>query len=784
MNVLVVGGASSLLNEIIRKTKKEGHRVYLLTGDRYGSAVYEKVFERYDLSYDSECLSDVFESVNPDVTLFMGAFDSNFRWSNEGRELVRLTSSLTNLLTAHTMAGKGRFLYLSSDAVYSESYDTNITEDIPVSPSDMKGMALAQCEDICASFRKNREADIVVLRVDHFYMIPKGPDDVNDICSLMCLEALKTGNISADSGRRFSLLYESDAVAFIFKLILSGEHRHPLYHLSASWELTEPEIAQYIQQAMGEDAGITIESIPGADRRCILDNRRFGDEFGVELFADTQETVEKTAKYMAAHKELFLTGEQRQKSLWKRFVEKLGWLIRAVIPYLENLVCFVLIFLMYRLEVGDQYFHRLDLFLLYVLLFAVVYGQQQATISAILAVIGFYFTQLHDQSFLTITMDYSTYLWIAQLFIVGLVVGYIKDQILKLKLEREEERQFLNRQLSDIKDINGSNVRVKDALETEIVNQRDSVGKVYHITSKLEQYMPEEVLFYAAETMGELLRSGDIAIYTVSNAAYARLFTFTSEQAKILGKSLRYQELGEVYEALAERRVYINRSLDHKYPMMANAIFDEDQMKMIIMIWGIPWERMTLGQADLLTVVSYLIQNAVLRATRQIELLENQRYQDDGYVLERDAFAPLLHAFLAARNKGLTECAILQIPLPEGDAADRAPRDPARGGARLNRNQGGLSASFSQRLSALLSNRSRKNQAGQKAAPVSFLRLGKYRNVGRILNSKIRQEDYIGTLEDGNLYILLSNSNNEDAALVIERIQEEGYNCTLLENIG
>ena len=733
MNILLIGGMSSLINQLIRKMKKEGHRVYLLTGNRYSTAVYEKVFERYDLPYDSENLSDVFESVNPDVTLFMGAFDSNFRWSNEERELVRLTSGLTNLLTAHTMGGKGRFICLTSDDVYSEHCEADIPEDTPPSPSGPKGMALAQCEDICASFRKNRETDAVVLRLDHFYMIPKGPDDVNDICSCMCLEALKTGHISADGGRRFSLLYESDAVEFIFRLIQCGDHQHSVYNLSASQELTELELAQYIRQGMSGDDDIIIEEKAEKANRCVLSNQRFDGEFGAEVFANAQETVEKVAQYMLAHKELFLTGEKEKESLWKRILNRMGWLIRVLIPYLENLICFFLFFLLNSSAVGRRYLHELDLFLLYVLLFAVVYGQQQATASAVLAVVGFYFTQLGGRTFLEITLDYSTYLWIAQLFIVGLVVGYIKDQILKLKMEREEERQFLNRQLSDIKDINGSNVRVKDALETQIVNHRDSIGKVYHITSKLEQYMPEDVLFYASEIMGELLGSDDIAIYTVSNDTYARLFSCTSEQAKMLGKSIRYRELDEVYEALLERKVFINRSLDQKYPMMANAVFDDDdQIRIIIMVWGIPWERMTLGQADLLTVVSYLIQHAVLRAARQIAMLEDQRYRDDGYVMEREAFTALLHAFLTARNKGLTECAVLQI-VPPGEGP-----------------------------------------AGSEW----------YGKAGKALTNEIRQEDYVGTLEDGNLYILLSNSNVTDAGFVIRRIEDAGYHCDLLEGFA
>ena len=895
MNILMIGGVSSLLNQLIRKIKKEGHRVYLLTGDRYGDAAYVKVFERYDLSYDSVCLSDVFESVNPDVTVFMGAFDSNFRWTNEERELVRLTSGLTNMLTAHAMAGKGRFIFLSSEEVYEESYETDILEDTPTSPVKTKGMALAQCEDICASFRRNRDTDVVVLRLDHFYLIPIKPDEVNDVCSGMCLEALRNGSISADSGKHFSLLYESDAVEFVFRMVKCAEHEHSLYNISSAREVTELEIAQYIQKAMDDDADISIDEKEGELHRCILDNQRFDEEFNVKIFADTQATIEKLVKYMTAHKNVFLTGEEEKKGLWKRLKERTGWVLRTMFPYLENLVCFILVLLLNYTALGSRYLQGLDLYLLYVLLFAVVYGQQQATISAILSVVGFFLLQSGNTSFLTVALDYNTYIWIAQLFIVGLVVGYIKDRIRKMQLESEEERKFMNRQLSDIKDINGSNVRVKDALETEVVNQRDSVGKVYRVTSRLEQYMPEEVLFYAAETLRDLLGSEDIAIYTVSNDTYARLFTYTSERAKVLGKSLRYRELGEVYETVVAGKVFINRGLDNRYPMMANAIFDDDQVKTLIMVWGLPWERMTLGQADLLMVVSYLIQNAVLRATRLIAMLENQRYQEYGHVMDTEPFTALVRAFLTARNKNLTECAILQIVLPEETAGVRSEpvpvivpvpvpasepdpepepdfdidseisidytpgfdfeADPVSAPGltprrRRSRKRDGLSVilnerslfRFSSPFKTRSSRRGRVPAEAEKtpnepykptetpfdltAVPVGGMETSvepegmpaeaagtrteltgtpvmvvdtsvepektpavrispeKVEEVGNALVSKIRQEDYIGTLADGKLYILLSNGNNTEAGFVIKRIEDAGYHCILMEDFS
>ena len=115
MNVLLIGGSSSLLNQMIKKFNKEGHRVSILTGSRFRMEKYERVFERYDFSYDAINLPEVFTSVSPDVTVFLGAFDTNFRWSNDQGEAVRYISGLMNLLTAFSGLRQGRFLYLSSE---------------------------------------------------------------------------------------------------------------------------------------------------------------------------------------------------------------------------------------------------------------------------------------------------------------------------------------------------------------------------------------------------------------------------------------------------------------------------------------------------------------------------------------------------------------------------------------------------------------------------------------------------------------------------------------------
>ena len=242
MNVLLIGGSCSLIDNLILKIRKEGHRVFLLTGDKYKQSKYQKVFERYDFPYDCEELREILESVNPDVTIFMGAFDTNYRWNNEERESVKYTSNLINILVAYSEVRRGKFIMLSSHEVYSGNHTHDIEETEPTLGSGFKGATLAQAEEIWANFHKNWNLDIVVLRLDHVYSIPKELKDVNNICARMCIQSLKDGCIKADSKNEFSLLPERDAVEFIFQVVKINQHSQFIYHLSSGRVISEVEL--------------------------------------------------------------------------------------------------------------------------------------------------------------------------------------------------------------------------------------------------------------------------------------------------------------------------------------------------------------------------------------------------------------------------------------------------------------------------------------------------------------------------------------------------------------
>jgi len=726
MDILLAGGTGRFIDEIINKLKKEGHRVYVLTGNRYRHASYSKVFEKYFFPYDSDVLGEIFESVNPDVVVFLGAYDSNFVWGGQSeKEAVRFQTGLVNMLTSLSRVKKSRFIFLSSEEVYSGSYEDDIIESEQPTPATTKAMAIAQAEQLCLNYRQFSNIDISVLRIEHLYNVPYNRKEVRDICSHMCLEAIETGQITIHHNLHFSMLHQSDAVEFIFRIITSRKHRDAIYNLSSGVEVSEQQIANIIKEKMGGNVSVELFSSAENPRR-VLSNRVYDAEFGVKIFNGLDSTINEIVTLMKKKREDFLSQDQKRKSFLSRFKEGSLSTIRALIPFFENMVCFIPFFMLNNRAVGSDYFANLDFYLLYVLLFAIVYGQQQAIFSGVLAVAGYCFRQMYDRTGFDVMLDYNTYVWIAQLFILGLVVGYMRDQIHIIKGEDEQEMGYLSGLLDDIEDINDSNVRMKNVLETQIVNQNDSFGKLYEITSSLEQYSPEEVLFYAAEVLSRVVDSKDVAIYTVANASYARLFSATSSKSRELGNSVNYTKLEPVYEAIKDRKVYVNKEMDEKYPLMANAIYSEDEMQLIVMIWGIPWERMTLSQANMLTVICYLIQNAVVRANRYLEALEYKRYVEGTNILEPEAFSSLVTAYLGAKSKGLTECTFL--------AVDNGVRD--------------------------------------------------VHETGVILSKKLRQTDFIGILDDNRLYALLANTNEKDAELVMSRFAECGFESEIREELG
>ncbi len=228
-------------------------------------------------------------------------------------------------------------------------------------------------------------------------------------------------------------------------------------------------------------------------------------------------------------------------------------------------------------------------------------------------------------------------------------------------------------------------------------------------------------MFYAADIIGRILGTEDVAIYTIANGDYCRLFSATSTQAKSLGKSVKYTDMTEMMTAINNHQVYVNKTMNEDYPLMASAIYRSDKPIELIMLWGLPFENMSVYQCNLLTVLGYMIYNSVERADRYLDALANTRFVSGTKLLTKDAFAELDNTYHDAMEKGFTEYVVLAV-------------------------------------------------SSEQAMT--------YKQWSDILSSKLRFSDYIGVAPDGRVRILLTNSSIMDAQFIIQRFSQLSITCT------
>ncbi len=299
----------------------------------------------------------------------------------------------------------------------------------------------------------------------------------------------------------------------------------------------------------------------------------------------------------------------------------------------------------------------------------------------------------------------------------------------EMKSELEQQKRLLDKRDHEIEELRR---RLAEAgLDTDqgpdgmSAGCRNGLDMVYGIISDLEKYTTEEVLFYAAPTLARLMDTRDVAVYMVVNRDYARLFSATSQKARKLGNSIKYSAMEGLYEDLDAGRIFINDTMDAELPLMASGVYAEDEIQVILMFWGIPQQQINQSTANHLTVITTLVQNALLRAKRCMASFRRHNYMEGTNVLNEEAFTALVKTFLTAKAKGLTECTLAEIVMGYQDYAEIASK----------------------------------------------------------VACNIRQTDYMGIMDGGRLYILLSNTDIKNAEVVKERLLNMGYQSVLKETL-
>ncbi|MDD2647234.1 MAG: sugar nucleotide-binding protein [Eubacteriales bacterium] len=715
---LVVGSNNLVAKLMIDRLDKEGWRVSVLSPNA-DEKKDKHIFEHYAYDYESESVSGVIESARPDVIVFLGAYDMNFIVGQKAQEYTRkYLNGLSNLLISAGKLGVRNFVYLSSEEVFESGYVADITEDVLPSPDSYRAMVIFQGETIAMKYNSVSSMEVTVARLDGVYCMPSSSAECVDECTKMCLKAMRGETLSVNSKRIFSILYESDAAEALYKLISAPARQHHIYHIASGLEISETELAGLIKTSSSTPVAVE-DATTGLRERKILSGRMFSEEFGFSPRVSVADIVPRIIARMQSQLSNFEIGagdSGKKRSFFSRFTH-------VAASYVEALVCFVISYFLTILIANVSALESVNVFLLYVLLFAAFYGSTLGIVAAFLSSIGYCLIEVAHRTGLELLLDVNTYIWIAQLFIIALAVGYVRDKLTQTQQDMKEEVGFLTTRLGDVSSINKSNVQIKNFFEERVVDSSESVGFIYNIVSKLDSVENSAVLFAATDTMMQMMSTSDVAVYRVLKNGYLRIVSSTSARSRSLGKSPNFMNYPEIVKELNEKKVYVNRRLEPSLPHLIGTLNDaDDNISFIVMLWDVKLDHMTQYNINLLTVVCRLIGNAVMRSVTYLDAIAERRFIDGTSILGDEAFKSLCEIYKDAMERKLSEYCLIKIG-----------------------NVGASAAECSERVKGMF-----------------------------------RFTDYVGEV-DGQYYVLLTNTNVNESNIVQSRLMANGISVQVIK---
>lgn len=732
-SVLLVGGLGTLTDTLYQKISRENVRVSVLTSSR--EPTHLQHVHRY--SYDNDSVREVLDSCNPDTVVFLGAYDPSFIWTDrtENREYKDYTAGLTNLLHWSSVSGVKRFVYLSSECVFSAQHHlTPIPEETATAPGSLKGFAVALGESLVLNAAAWPDMDVTVMRLAQMYMIPRNGRECTDPFTRMCIQAVSEGTVSINTKIQRSGLHINDAVQALYLLLLAPQHQRRIYHVAGKGLIREEQAAGYIQEASARRIQIADRTV-GLERCEMLADQYFGQEFDFAPRNELKVVIPRILRKMQGRIHLYLdpsqpSGAAREQSRGMRLLMRMA-------PYIEAVVAFVLVLAAEVLLADNSIFQHVSFFLLYVLLFALFHGLTLSIFAASLSVVGFYLKGLLANDALSLLMDVSTYIWIAETYIIGMSVGHLRNRLTMMQDDKDEEISYLSTRLGDISNINRSNVAIKNYFEQQTINSNESMGYFYDIVAQLDAANENEVLFVAVQLIAKAMSTDEVAVYTVGKSGFCRLLASTAGKARSLGKSIRLNDYEDMVAVLKKDHVFINRTMDDHLPHMCSAMTnDRGEIEALLFLWNLPYERMTLHYSNMLRILTLLIRSAVERTTRYLHALTSTRFWPETNVLHAEAFREVNKVYASAEAKHLTEHTVLRILLGEDE-------HPSHGQVM--------------------------EEWARQASP-------------RICRC-FRQEDHVGFLEDGHFYVLLTNTSRQEAMYVIRRLENNGMGAQVVEHL-
>ena len=602
---------------------------------------------------------------------------------------------------AQELQKNAKIIFLSSlDSAFSHTTDRAILS--------------AAKENLCQFYANHTELDIKIVQIPYLYSGTYPKDFLYSV-----FERIHDGKpvlLEEMPNNHIHFLSLSDLAQLLSRLVDNWTSGNGILTVGDEFKLT---FAQFAQGLTVLKEGVSID-FTGAEENNPLQitNKALRNSYGwFARFSILDELNEEYEKYLVSKQEQTLTWWDKLK----QWLEKHSLFVKIA----ELFILFFITELFLAFTDSAVIFSIVDFRMVYIVVMATVHGLNFGLLAALLSSISWLVAKVATGTNL-LTIFYEPTNWLPFVFfvLVGALCGYVKlrkDDTIRFV---SEQNRLLEDKLVFTREIYEDTYREKRDLKKQIIGSKDSFGKIFDITRRLDTVEPQLLYLRIMETFEEVLENKNITVYSVNKqSTFGRLEVASRDIIDTVSRSISTETYAPVIEALEQGEIWRNIDLKSEYPMYAAGVYRGEELVLLIFLWHADLDQRSLYYVNLFKILRDLVQMALLRAFDYNQAIYQKQYLEGTHIMNAEAFTQCLQNFAALAEKKVSVYSLLEF---DGK---------------------GLSIE----------------------------------EMDELLSSKIRANDILGITEEGKLQLLLSQATEKDLPFILPRFENLDLDVTIIQ---
>lgn len=372
---------------------------------------------------------------------------------------------------------------------------------------------------------------------------------------------------------------------------------------------------------------------------------------------------EKLDSYMEGWYEEYKAGGTQKKKRIRNLAEA-----GAAVGIRGKLLCFVEVAVLFLTCELLNYYTRdmalvdfADFRLFFAAITGMMYGLRYGVFGAVAVCVSYVFSLGGGVNWQIQFYNIANWLPFATYLLTGAIAGYTRDRYQNLIQDAQESQKVMEDKYIYLNELYSRTVENKENYRNQIVNYKNSFGRIYAASRQLNSMMSGEIFYQAITVLEDMLDTQRVAIYSLDGGNFARLNACSRGLTDTLTKSLRLDAMPDCMRVLQASETWVNRERLKGYPDYAYGIYRDSVLSGLIMIYDAEYAHMGIEYLNRFNIISGLISDALIRAARFQQVSESEVMIADTRIMKHEAFMKELAVQQQLREKNRANYILLRV---------------------------------------------------------------------------------------------------------------------------